>query len=131
MSQHERPGAGLTYAPPAQDFTEITEAGTNFDVRELAFYKEREAKKTFRARATLLAVIFVMLTANIILANRNHEHTMIQSSQLLENLDQTRLDQAQLTELVESRLAAIEVQIAAMDEAQSQDDEEDAGQVAE
>ncbi len=114
MSDKQRPGAGLTYAPPAQDFTEITEAGTNFDVRELAFYKERDSKKTFRARATLLGVIFVMLLANILLANRNHQHAMTQTDQLLNNLDQTRLDQAQLTELVESRLAAVEEQLKAM-----------------
>ncbi len=116
MSDKERTGAGLTYAPPAQDFTEITEAGTNFDVRELAFYKERETKRTFRARATLLGVIFVMLMANILLANRNHQHAMTQTDQLLNNLDQTRLDQAQLTELVESRLAAVEQQLKALQE---------------
>ena len=116
MSDKERTGAGLTYAPPAQDFTEITEAGTNFDVRELAFYKERETKRTFRARATLLGVIFVMLLANILLANRNHQHAMNQTDQLLNNLDQTRLDQAQLTELVESRLAAVEQQLKALQE---------------
>jgi len=123
MSDKERTGAGLTYAPPAQDFTEITEAGTNFDVRELAFYKERENKRTFRARATLLGVIFVMLLANILLANRNHQHAMTQTDQLLNNLDQTRLDQAQLTELVESRLAAVEQQLKALQEQEEKEAE--------
>ena len=57
-----------------------------------------------------------MLMANILLANRNHQHAMTQTDQLLNNLDQTRLDQAQLTELVESRLAAVEQQLKALQE---------------
>jgi len=112
MADKERPGAGLSYAPPLRDFTEITEAGTNFDVRELAFYQELEKKRTFRARFTLLAIIFLMLATNILVANRNHQEAMAQNkallSALIENLDQARLDQAQLNERVESRLEGME-----------------------
>ncbi len=121
MADKDRKSAGMSYAPPLKEFTEITEAGTSFDVRELAFYKERDNQRTFRSRAAMLSVIFVMLATGILVSNRNHNAAMDQNEKLMhalmENLDQTRLDQAQLTEMVESRLVAIEGHLVSTEEA--------------
>jgi hypothetical protein len=128
MADKDRKSAGMSYAPPLREFTEITEAGTSFDVRELAFYKERDNQRTFRSRAATLSVIFLMLATGILVANKNHNAAMEQNaklmSALMENLDQTRLDQAQLTEMVESRLVAIEENLQTPEEAPAAEDEE-------
>jgi hypothetical protein len=128
MADKDRKSAGMSYAPPLREFTEITEAGTSFDVRELAFYKERDNQRTFRSRAATLSVIFLMLATGILVANKNHNAAMEQNaklmSALMENLDQTRLDQAQLTEMVESRLVAIEGNLQTPEEAPAAEDEE-------
>ncbi len=127
MADKDRKSAGMSYAPPLREFTEITEAGTSFDVRELAFYKERDNQRTFRSRAAMLSAIFLMLATGILVANRNHDAAMAQNAKLMnalmENLDQTRLDQALLTEMVESRLIAIEGQLEAPEEAPAAEEE--------
>jgi hypothetical protein len=127
MADKDRKSAGMSYAPPLREFTEITEAGTSFDVRELAFYKERDNQRTFRSRAAMLSAIFLMLATGILVANRNHDAAMEQNaklmSALMENLDQTRLDQAQLTEMVESRLESIEGHLNPPEEAPAAEEE--------
>ena len=128
MADKDRKSAGMSYAPPLREFTEITEAGTSFDVRELAFYKERDNQRTFRSRAAMLSIIFLMLATGILVANRNHDAAMAQNAKLMdalmENLDQTRLDQAQLTEMVESRLESIEDHLSAQEEEEEEEEEE-------
>ena len=135
MADKDRKSAGMSYAPPLREFTEITEAGTSFDVRELAFYKERDNQRTFRSRAATLSVIFVMLATGILVANRNHDAAMNQNaklmSALMENLDQARLDQTQLSEMMESRLVAIEGQLVSTEEQEAPATEEATEEAAE
>ena len=86
----------------------------DLELRNLEFYQEREAHRTFWARVALLTTIFAMLTGNMWMSQRNHEVFLI-------NLNQSRLDASQLDEyreadvaVLNSRLQALELQLTAM-----------------
>ncbi len=104
------PGAGLVSAPPYDPSSELDPSlvepvtpGSD-DLQSLSYFKEQHAQQTFRARAVLLTIIFVMLAGNMWL-------TWQTRSSVMANLDQTRLDQAALSELMETRVTSLETQI--------------------
>ena len=99
-----------------------------FDVHQLEFYTQKEAKRTFVARAVLLTLIFGMLSANMWMTKRNHEAILV-------NIDQSRLEQVAFDEGQQKDLVAIhkkmlnmEAQLTAMQA--SQDAVDDAPVVA-
>ncbi len=107
-----KPSAGLVHAPPYDPTSEIDPASAPApgdiaspdDLKELAYYQEQHARQTLRARATLLGIIFVMLTGNMVL-------TWQTRAEVMANLDQTRLDQAALSEIVQTRVRALEAEL--------------------
>jgi hypothetical protein len=82
----------------------IAKAAEDFDIHQLWFYKQQEARRTFWARATLLTVIFTMLSANLWL-------TWQAQADMLTNVDQARLAQVTLAEQNEARLTAMQAEI--------------------
>ena len=107
----EKPvGAGLVNAPPYDPSSELDPSlvepvvATGDDLQNLAYFREQHARTTFRARTTLLAIIFFMLAGNMWLTSRANNEVM-------ENLNQARLDQAALSETIETRVTALESQL--------------------
>ncbi len=109
-----KPSAGLVHAPPYDPSSELDPASApsigetaGDDLQNLAYYQEQHARQTNRARALLLGMIFVMLAGNMLL-------TWQTRSEVMANLDQTRLDQANLSEMVQTRVTALETQLVAL-----------------
>jgi|GEM_PF-3289752 len=110
-----KPSAGLVHAPPDAPTTEIDPASAPApgdmsgadDLDNLAYYQEQHATQTMRARAALLTIIFVMLAGNMLLTWQTRASVMA-------NLDQARLDQAALSEMVQTRVSALETQLVAL-----------------
>jgi hypothetical protein len=110
-----KPSAGLVHAPPFDPQSEIDplsapapgDTSGGDDLGSLAYYKEQHDRQTLRARAALLSVIFVMLAGNMVL-------TWQTKSEVMANLDQTRLDQDALSEIVQTRVVGLETQLIAL-----------------
>ena len=120
MANINRPPAGLTYAPPLSEPTDIAEPATGtFDLKELAFYKDQERKSNLRARLLLFSAVFVMLIANLWLTNRNNQAVLEQAGTLIENIDQARADQTQLAEYLEQQMETMMETVAGMQSAQA------------
>ncbi len=100
-------GAGLVSAPPYDPSSELDPSlvepvvPSGDDLQNLAYFREQHAQQTFRARATLIAIIFIMLAGNMWLTWRAN-------TEVMSNLDQARLDQAALSETIEVRVTALE-----------------------
>lgn len=107
-------GAGLVHAPPFDpssvldpDGAPAAKGGGGDDLKSLAYYKEQHDRQTFRARFALLTIIFVMLAGNMLL-------TWQMRAEVMTNLDQTRLDQSALSEMVQTRVTALETQVVSL-----------------
>jgi hypothetical protein len=101
----------MVHAPPYDPHSELDPATAESirdsapdDLENLAYYQEQHTRQTNRARAGLLTVIFVMLAGNMFL-------TWQTASVVMGNLNQTRLDQAALSDMVQTRVTALETQI--------------------
>ncbi len=105
--------AGLVYAPPYDASSELDPASAEAiseasdDLKSLAYFQEMHARQTNRARAILLGTVFLMLVGNMVLTGQMR-------SDVMTNLDQARLDQAALSEMVQTRVIALESRIAAL-----------------
>ncbi len=131
MANINRPPAGLTYAPPLSEPTDILDPATGtFDLKELAFYKDQERKANLRARLLLFSAVFVMLLANLWLTNRNSQADLAVLTQgigeVIENIDQTRADQTQLAEYLERQMEIMTETVAELQNSQAPAAEEDA-----
>lgn len=85
------------------------------DLKRLEYYTRREAQRTFYARALLLTVILGMLGANMYMTWQTH-------ADMLTNMDQARLEQAQLIDAqakviggMDARMATLEAQVDMME----------------
>lgn len=79
-----------------------------FDVHQLEFYTQQEARRTFIARAVMLTLIFAMLSANMWMTKRNHEAILV-------NIDQARLEQVAFDEGQQEELVAIQKKMLRME----------------
>ena len=104
------PPAGLSYAPPYDPSQELDPSSVKpvvvpaADLSKLEFFQEQAARRTLVARVLLLGVIFGMLALNVWATWRNHETLLI-------NIDQARLEQAQVLETTQADLARVEAQL--------------------
>lgn len=107
------PPAGMSYAPaydPSQEFdpqaAPVVVPGP--EIARMEYFQQQEVRRTTMARVALLVVIFGMLAANMWQTQRLHDN-------LVFNIDQTRLAQAQLDDDAAVRIAELEAQITELD----------------
>ena len=82
----------------------VNQPPEEFDVHQLWFYKQQEARRTFIARAVLLTVICGMLAFNSWMTWKAH-------ADMLTNVDQARLAQVTLAEQSEARVAKLQTEL--------------------